>query len=655
MATPANEPAAPHAAIASRPHTLTAWAWLLLLLTAFVALHFTFLRRVFLIATSEYGADWSHAVLLPPLAAWLVYRRRHELFASAPRPNWLGLPVMLVGVLAHLAGIYPIRNDMAQGYAMLVTLAGAVLLTLGTRGLRIASVPTALLALGVKISDRWWDAFAWQLQVFAANGAAAAFHLLGIDAQIEGSMIDIARPGGGAALVNVAEACAGLRMLMSFIVLAVLVAFVPRRFAWQRVVIVALAVPVAITVNIARVAFLGVAHVRGWTWATESLHGFIGVVMLPPALAILLAVAWMLDRLFVPDATRVATSAPQSSFDHRNGAAIVLLSPLHARSLTGAALGAALMATIILALWLAVLAIAPLPGSSLTQSQSLAGAAASVAAGIAVCWALRRLAKRSASADDATARASSDLAVPLACAAGILVASALGLGSAVRFTGAVLQKSPVPLRAQLTNIPRDLPGWTTITDATQFPDGVIEQLRTTQFLYRVYAKHEAPSEPPIQRATLHIAYYTGSIDTVPHVAERCFVAQGARAVAVSRVELDLVEARSRDASGSPRADVPDRLAVTLFEYEQGGRVGSVVYFFIANGRFLATPDELRLRAFDLRERTSYYCKIEMTFDGPRTREGVVNEASAFLGEVLPELLDCLPAPERAAAAHEARP
>lgn len=642
MATPAPQTLSSETAAPASSSARVGVAWLVVIAITFIALHAAFLRRMFHIATDQFNADWSHAAVLPFIAGWLVWRTRREFADAAGSPSLIGVPVMLAGIVAHLAGIYPIRNDMAQGYAMLVTLAGVVLLTFGTRGLRIAAIPLVILAMGVKISDRWWEDIAWRLQVLAANGAAAALQLVATDARVSGALISIRKPSGAVVDVNVAEACAGLRMLMSFIVLAVLIAFVPRRRAWQRFVLVALAVPVAVMVNILRVAVLGLAFAHDATWATGAMHEAIGLAMLVPALLLLIAIAWMLDRLFINATPQHAGGVDERQPSRAQRAAEISKStPPNSRptaSVIAFMSGSAITAGVCAAIVLVILALSPArPGfPSPTACAVLALLSGGVV--IAAAFVLYRV-------WPASGRPSTRAVVGPACTLGMLLVAAVGLGTAARVSGLVFYKAPVPLRQSFERIPNDLSRWTLMPVQPGLSERMIDELRTRDVLYRAYARDTQFA--PRHDALLHLAYYTGTVDTVPHVPERCFLAQGFRTLGTTRVTLDLSEL------GTPRG-VPGSIPATLFEYEHGTGVGRVIYFFIANGRFLAGPEELRLRAFDLRERTAYYCKVELTLAPRSSREESLADAAAFLREVLPSVMDCLPENEVEAAVHEAR-
>jgi exosortase/archaeosortase family protein len=108
--------------------------------------------------------------------------------------------------------------------------------------------------------------------------------------------------------LNVAEACAGMRSLMTFISVGGAVAFLSMRPLWQKVLITLSAIPIAIFCNVMRVSGQGlldryVSHL----WSQGFAHQFAGIVMLVPGFLLILAVGWFLDQIFV----EVADEAPR--------------------------------------------------------------------------------------------------------------------------------------------------------------------------------------------------------------------------------------------------------------------------------------------------------------------------------------------------------
>ena len=71
-------------------------------------------------------------------------------------------------------------------------------------------------------------------------------------------------------------------------------------------------------------------------------------------------------------------------------------------------------------------------------------------------------------------------------------------------------------------------------------------------------------------------------------------------------------------------------------------VSNVIYFFVANGKFVPTPEWVRAEAFDPTDHYSYYCKIEVRLHHVADRDVAVERTSEFLSVMMPEILACLP-------------
>ena len=101
--------------------------------------------------------------------------------------------------------------------------------------------------------------------------------------------------------LNIAEACSGMRMLMAFLALGVVMAYTGLQRAWQRVLLVVLAVPNAIFGNILRVVTLGLLSLLDTGFAAGDFHSFVGLVWLVPAFFIYLGLMWIIRKLVVDE------------------------------------------------------------------------------------------------------------------------------------------------------------------------------------------------------------------------------------------------------------------------------------------------------------------------------------------------------------------
>jgi exosortase/archaeosortase family protein len=127
--------------------------------------------------------------------------------------------------------------------------------------------------------------------------------LTGVESFCDGTKIIIYNtPPMPQRVLNVAEACAGMRSLMTFISVAATIAFLSARPLWQRIMIVVSAVPIAIFCNMARISGQGLLdHYVSPKWSESFAHQFVGTMMLLPAFFLILAVGYILDKLFIEE------------------------------------------------------------------------------------------------------------------------------------------------------------------------------------------------------------------------------------------------------------------------------------------------------------------------------------------------------------------
>jgi exosortase len=255
--------------------------------------------------TQPFGGEpeWQHATIIPLIGLYYLYANREDLLASRFRPGWLGAPITVMGILLYGYGIWPGQNDFVKDLGMVVTLFGVVTLLAGWDAMKIAWFPIVFLVCGIPWPGLVYSWVAGPLQRLAAKVAVFTLQMTGVDAENTGTKIIMPSPTGGAGrALNVAEACSGLKALMTFVTVAAAVAFLSPRPLWQRVIIVLFAVPIAILCNVVRVAGQGLLDHYVSTQLSESFaHQFVGLVMVAPAILLILAVGWVLDRLFVDE------------------------------------------------------------------------------------------------------------------------------------------------------------------------------------------------------------------------------------------------------------------------------------------------------------------------------------------------------------------
>ena len=133
----------------------------------------------------------------------------------------------LAGILLFGLSIWPYQNDFAKDLGMVVTLFGVVLLLCGWEIMRIAWFPIVFILCALPWPSLIYSRVAEPLQGLAARVAVHVLRFTGVQAMSSGTKI-LMEHGAGVRELNVAEACAGMRSLMTFVSVAAAVAFLER-------------------------------------------------------------------------------------------------------------------------------------------------------------------------------------------------------------------------------------------------------------------------------------------------------------------------------------------------------------------------------------------------------------------------------------------
>lgn len=245
--------------------------------------------------------NYSHGFIVAPFAIYFAWQQRDRLAAAPRRPHWLGFAIVLGSLMVLLAGLFGAELFLTR-VSLIGVLAGAVLFLYGPHHLRLLAFPIAFLLLMVPLPAVVFNQVAFPLQLFASRVGEAVLGLFGVPVLREGNILELPTTR-----LEVAQACSGIRSLVSLLTLAILLGKLTERRVWARVALAVLAVPVAIATNAARVAGTGLAADWIGPQAAEGFfHEFSGWVVFVLAFALLLAIQRALiatARLRLPAAT----------------------------------------------------------------------------------------------------------------------------------------------------------------------------------------------------------------------------------------------------------------------------------------------------------------------------------------------------------------
>jgi exosortase len=235
-------------------------------------------------------ADYSHGFFVAPLAAFFVWERRDRLAALPIRPHLAGVALLALSLCVFIAGRYGSELFLTRA-SMIGVVAGLVLFLAGWAYLKALAFPIAFLLLMIPLPAIVFNQVAFPLQMLASQLGEVVISASGVPVLREGNVLLL--PGRA---LEVAEACSGIRSLMSLFMLAVVLGYFTEHRAGPRIAIAIAAVPIAVIANATRVAGTGLASYWISPAAAEGFfHSFSGWLMFVVALAGLLLVHRMFE------------------------------------------------------------------------------------------------------------------------------------------------------------------------------------------------------------------------------------------------------------------------------------------------------------------------------------------------------------------------
>ena len=238
-------------------------------------------------------ANYSHGFLIPIVSGYLLYRKRSKLADSVGSVDAVGLWLIAAGMV-----LFVLANGAAEyftiRFSMIVTLFGLVYYLFGRRTVRCCWFELAFLVFMIPIPYVIYYAAAFPMQLMASKVTVGILNLLGAGAVRQGNIIHL----GGLSL-EVAEACSGIRSLVSLGALGAIYAYVSLRSGPARALLFLSTVPIAILANVVRVFVSSVAaYALAVDVTVEPLHSIMGLLVFVVAFVLMFLVSWLLRRVF---------------------------------------------------------------------------------------------------------------------------------------------------------------------------------------------------------------------------------------------------------------------------------------------------------------------------------------------------------------------
>ncbi|MGA3203260.1 MAG: exosortase/archaeosortase family protein [Bryobacteraceae bacterium] len=236
--------------------------------------------------------DVGHGFFVPVVAGYIVWQRREQLMALAWKPAWWGVALLVWGALQAYIGTLGAELFL-QRSAFLISLVGMLLVLGGTALVREVAFPLLLLPFMIPIPTVVYNQITFPLQLFASRVAEILLSAIDIPVLREGNVLELASQK-----LSVAEACSGIRSLLSLSFLALVYAYFFDRKVWMRWALFFGVLPIAILANAGRVTITGILSERDPELARGFFHELEGFIIFAIALAMLFILHILINWIY---------------------------------------------------------------------------------------------------------------------------------------------------------------------------------------------------------------------------------------------------------------------------------------------------------------------------------------------------------------------
>ena len=222
--------------------------WLLALLL--VWLYHSILYRL----AVQWAGDpnFSHGFFVPAFSLFVLWQNRKQLNKVRISPSWTGLPIVILALVMLVLGVLGVELFTSRS-SFIILLAGLIILFRGWPLFRAVLFPWAFLFLMVPLPAVILQHFTFPLQILASKLATWSLQVVGIPALREGNQIYLPH-----ITLEVAEACSGIRSLMSLSTVAIIYGYLMDRRTVVRMALFVASVPIAVAANSLRIIGTGI-------------------------------------------------------------------------------------------------------------------------------------------------------------------------------------------------------------------------------------------------------------------------------------------------------------------------------------------------------------------------------------------------------------
>jgi exosortase len=226
-------------------------------------------------------SNYSHGFLVPLVSAYLVWKKKDKLKSLERKKSFFGFLILLLGLGIYIVGTAGAEYFSAR-FSLVIVLFGLVYYLNGKEWAKELLFPIAFLTFMVPIPNVIYYAIAFPMQMLSSKLTQDVLHVIGLPSIRQGNIILLPNYS-----MEVAEACSGLRSLVSLLALGAFFAYItfPRepdtgKSNLKRLILFLSVFPIAIGANIFRILITSIgAYVISPKLAEDFLHKLSGLVV----------------------------------------------------------------------------------------------------------------------------------------------------------------------------------------------------------------------------------------------------------------------------------------------------------------------------------------------------------------------------------------
>ena len=261
---------------------------ILVLVAAFLILYLPIL--IDLVSDWYHDPNYGHGFLIIPVSAWLIWRKRAVLKTIPLETGKWGLPITIASLVLFILGTAG-AEFFTTRVSMVGLLFGMTLFLAGPRFIREIWFAFFFLLFMIPVPYIIYYSVTFPLQLLGSKIAAGVLGVIGIPHLRQGNIIHL--PDNYS--LEVAEACSGLRSLVTLLALGALLAYLTLKTKWKALTLFLATIPIAIAANIFRITITAIgAYGISRKIAEDFLHELSGTIVFMFSLICLLILSSIL-------------------------------------------------------------------------------------------------------------------------------------------------------------------------------------------------------------------------------------------------------------------------------------------------------------------------------------------------------------------------